>query len=424
MLDSIKKRFRAADGSFVRNIGWLGGSGAIIRISRLVATIVLARFLTKYDYGLAALVLTTNEFVSVFTRNGVVIHLVRTEAENVEELARAAYWFNWAMFGGLFLLQCLVAFLIARFYSDNRIILPICAMGLNLLFIPLGLVQAALIQREGRFKAIALSDLVQVSTDNLLSGILAIAGWGMWAIILPKIIVAPIWVYFMRANHPWRPTGKFSTARWGELFGFGRSVLGVELLNKLRSNLDYLLVGRFLGVGALGVYYFAFNAGLGISLGIITSIKSALLPHLCDVRGDREKFQARYLGSLKTAALAIVPLVLLQSLLAPVYVPLVFGQKWIPAIPILILICLSAIPRPFADAASQLLLAIGKPEIDLVWNLIFTGLFSIALFIGVHWQSVGVAAAVFLSHAIFLPLFTLWASRYVFRLQESGGKNK
>jgi PST family polysaccharide transporter len=94
-------------------------------------------------------------------------------------------------------------------------------------------------------------------------------------------------------------------------------------------------------------------------------------------------------------------------------VPIVFGEKWIPAIPVLILICLSAIPRPFADSASQLLLVVDKPQIDLVWNVIFTILFAIALLIGVQWQSFGVAAAVFLIHAICLPLFTIWATRYV-----------
>ncbi|MFN5513345.1 MAG: lipopolysaccharide biosynthesis protein [Cyanobacteriota bacterium] len=411
----LTAKLQSIDSPFVRNVGWLGGSGAMIRVSRLLATIILARFLTKYDYGLAALVLTTNEFVRVFTRNGVVVKLIQTDAENLPHLTQSAYWLNWAMFGGLFLIQCLVAFPIAWFYRDSRVILPICVMGLNLLLIPLGLVQAALLQREGRFKVIALTEMLQISTDNVLSALFAMAGLGMWAIVLPKILVAPIWVYIITRNHPWRPNQPFTTNHWGELIGFGRSVLGVELLNTLRGNLDYLIIGRFLGVDALGVYFFAFNAGLGISLGIITSIRAALLPHLCDARHNLAQFKERYFSSLKTVAAVIFPLVILQASLAPFYVPLVFGQKWIPAIPILILICLSALPRPFADSASQLLLAINKPQLDLAWNLIFTALFTLSLLLGVQWQSLGVAWAVLLTHWLCLPLFTLWVSRYVFR---------
>ncbi|WP_036531813.1 lipopolysaccharide biosynthesis protein [Neosynechococcus sphagnicola] len=411
----LTAKLQQLDSPFVRNVGWLGGSGALIRVSRLLATIILARFLTQHDYGSAALVLTSNEFVRVFTRNGVVVRLIQTEAENLSHLSQSAYWLNWAMFIGLFFIQCVVSFPIAWFYRDTQIILPICVMGLNLLMIPQGLVQAALLQREGRFKVIALTEMTQISTDNILSAILAIAGLGMWAIVLPKILVAPIWVYIITKNHPWRPQGKFTTEHWGDLVGFGQSVLGVELLNTLRANLDYLIIGRFLSLDALGIYYFAFNAGLGISLGIITSVKSALLPHLCDVRDNLQQFKSRYLQSLKTIGLIIIPLVLLQASLAPFYVPIVFGHKWIAATPILILICLSAIPRPFADSASQLLLAISQPKLDLIWNLIFTVIFAIALLIGVHWQGVGVATAVFLTHLICLPFFTVWASRYVFK---------
>lgn len=78
------------------------------------------------------------------------------------------------------------------------------------------------------------------------------------------------------------------------------------------------------------------------------------------------------------------------------------------------LICLSAIPRAFAETASQLLVAIGKPNLDLYWNILFTTVFALSLFIGVQWQALGVVTTVLIVHAICLPLFTLWATRYVF----------
>ena len=411
----IKPKLNKLDNPFTRNIGWLGGSAGIVRVSRLLTTIILARFLSPEDYGLAAIVLTSYEFVEVFTRNGIGVRLIQAPVDKVQDLAQSAYWLSWVIFISLFLIQCLIAFPVAWIYGNNHLILPICGLAINLLLIPLGTIQAALIQREGRFHVMALTRVLQVSTDNILSAILAIAGFGMWAIILPKILVTPIWVYLIRKNHPWKLKTKFHTTHWKELFNFGRNILGVELLNTLRANLDYLIVGRFLSIEALGIYYFAFNAGFGISFGIITSIKSAVLPHLCDARSNFAKFRQSYYQSLKTVAIVIIPLVLTQSILAPFYVPIIFGEKWIGAVPILILICLSAIPRPFADSASQLLIAVDKPELDLVWNVIFTSLFATALFIGVHWQSIGVAIAVFLSHILLLPIFTICASRYVFR---------
>ena len=153
---------------------------------------------------------------------------------------------------------------------------------------------------------------------------------------------------------------------------------------------------------------------MGISLSIINAVTSPILPHLCGARSQKFQLQKAYLSSLKTITFIIVPWVIFQSSLAPLYVPIIFGQKWITAIPILILICLSAIPRPFAEAGSQLLVAIGKPDIDLRWNVMFTFLFACALLVGVQWEAVGVATSVLLVHLICLPVFTVWVTNYVF----------
>ncbi|MFM7602158.1 MAG: lipopolysaccharide biosynthesis protein [Pseudanabaena sp.] len=398
---------------FVRNIGWLGLSEVIIRFSRLATTVVLARWLSDYDYGLVALVMTTNEFVNVFTRNGIFDKLIQAKEEDVEELSQTAYYINWFVCGGLFLIQSLVAFPMAWIYKDSQVILPICVMGLVYLMLPMGLIQAARLQRENRLHVSAFANAVQVSTDNILTMILAWQGFGMWAIILPKVIVAPIWVIVHRSNHPWRSTKSFTLHRWQEIIHFGRSILGVQMLATLRNNLDYLIAGHFLGIKALGLYYFAFNAGLGISLSFIIAVDAALYPHLCDARDSPDQFRDRYLHSFTTITKVIVPIVLAQALLAPIYVPLVFGQKWIPAIPLLILICLSAIPRPYANAASKALWAMDKPSWDLLWNVLFTIIFAIAICVGTIWKITGVAAAVMIIHLVAIPIFVIWVKQHI-----------
>ena len=400
---------------FLQNLGWLGMSGGVIRLTRLMATVILARFLAPDEYGLAAIVMTITDLVKVFLRTGIGTRLVQAKEEEVPQLAQSAYWLNWTISLALFVIQCLAAFPIAWFYRNDALIMPICVTAISLLLIPHGLVQSSLIQRENRLKAIANARMIQFSTDNILALVFALAGFGMWSIIIPKIIICPVWVWLMLKQHAWRPKWKFTTKGWGDLIRFGRNVLGVELLNHLRSNLDYLIVGRFLGIEALGLYYFAFNAGLGISFGVIVAIKAALLPHLCDARENLAVFKERYFSSMKIVASVIIPLVILQSSLAPIYVPIVFGEKWVEAIPILILICLSAIPRPFADSASQLLIAVDKPQIDLYWNIIFTVIFGLSLIIASSWQSIGVATAVLIVHIICLPIFTIRATQYVFK---------
>lgn len=139
-----------------------------------------------------------------------------------------------------------------------------------------------------------------------------------------------------------------------------------------------------------------------------------LYPHLCAARNNLDEFKHKYFHSLKTIGLVIVPLVILQSSLAPFYVPIIFGEKWTMAVPILVLICLSAIPRPFGTAAALLLQSLDKAWINLRWSVLFTAIFLASLLIGMNWGIYGVAVSVLISHAIAMPLFTVWATKFVF----------
>jgi teichuronic acid exporter len=107
---------------FVRNVGWMGLSELGIRASRLIATIILARLLSPEDYGLAAIVLTTHEFIRVFTRNGIGDKLVQADADDVDDLCVTAYWLNWLLGGGLFLIQTGGSFAVAAFFGNPKLV--------------------------------------------------------------------------------------------------------------------------------------------------------------------------------------------------------------------------------------------------------------------------------------------------------------
>ncbi|AKG23521.1 lipopolysaccharide biosynthesis protein [Calothrix sp. 336/3] len=411
IIRELKKKFSS---QFIRNLGWLGMAEVIYRLLRLGLVVIIARFLTPYDYGLGAIILTVREVTQTFTNIGIGAKIIQTEEAELDTICNSAYWLNWVIFASLFVIQAVAAFPIAWFYKSQDIILPIIFAGGAYLIWPITGIQKNLIQRENRFKVIALTDSLQYSISSIFSAILAVMGLGVWAFALPPVLAAPIEIVIYYYAHDWRIKSSFTTKHWGEIFKFGKNLLGVTLLKTLRNNLDYLIIGRFIGIKELGVYFFGFNAGLGISLSIINAINAVILPHLCAAKGEWQEFKQRYFQSIRTISYIIIPFVLLQSFFAPFYVPIVFGQKWTGAIPILILICLSAIPRPFADAASQLLVAVGKPHLDFRWNIIFTSLFALALFIGVQWQAIGVATSVLIVHWLCLPVFTIWATKYVF----------
>jgi O-antigen/teichoic acid export membrane protein len=412
LINRIKK---LSSDKFLSNIGWLGIAEIANRIFRLATTVVLARTFTAYDYGIASIIYTVVDLSFVLTISpGFGAKIIQADEKDLKQACDTTYWLNWLICIGLFLTQCLAAFPIANAYKNPNLFLPLCAVACTYLWIPFFVVQSTLVQRENRLKVTAIATLIQAILANFITVILALKGVGAWAVIIPIITTTPVWIIVCHQNTSWRKPKQITLKNWHSITSFGIKMLGVNVLSRVRMNLDYLLVGSFLGVEALGLYFFAFNAGLGISQSVINAFTSALYPHLCAAREDKQELKKQFFRSLKTVALIVIPLVTLQSSLAPFYVPIVFGQKWVGGVPILIVICLSAIPIALSRATSQLLQTLDKIQLDFYWNAIFTTIFAISLVIAVKTGIFAVACAVLVTQLIAMPIFTFWVVRHVF----------
>lgn len=412
LIDKIKQ---ILSGQFIRNVGWLGAAELVNRIFRLGTTVTLARVFSQQDYGLMAVLYTIFDLTTVFIfKGGIGAKVIQTDEAKINLTCDTAYWLNWILCGSLFLIQCLAAYPLAKFYDNNQLILPICVVAVMYLIYPFFLIHCALIERENRLKIIAICTAIQSILINLITITLALLDWGIWSIVWSMLLTIPVWFVITWKYHSWRPPKSFKLKDWQEIVNYSKNLLGVEFLTKLRLNLDYLIVGRFLGVGQLGLYYFAFNAGSGITNNIVNSLMSALFPHLCDVRGDRKQLRQRYHKSLKTITLTIIPIVVLQSTLSPIYVPIIFGEKWVSAIPVLILICLSVIPMTFKHASSLLLNSIDQTHISLYFDLIYTLIFAIAIIISAQQGILAVAITVLTINILFSATFSIFAYKKAF----------
>lgn len=400
---------------FIKNIGWLGLSEGFVRVTRLGTAVVLARMLDPVTFGIAALVLTINELVHVFNRNGIGAKIVQCDDHELDELVETAYRMGFIICIGLFAIQCLAAYPLANFYQSPDLVPMLQVLALVYLLMPFGLVQSALVQRAQGMKTKAMIDGIQVGTDNILTAFLALAGMGAWSIVLPKLLVAPIWVLGYRRAIHWKPSGAFFTfPKWRDILQFGRYFLGIELLKTARLNLDNLIIAHFLGLEALGLYYFARNAGLGFSLTLINATSVALYPNLCEVKDSLGHLQARFTRNLKRISALVSPLILLQAMLAPWYVPIVFGDKWTPAIPVLMLLCFSAVLRPLAESASALLLARGEVTTDFKWNVLLTLLFIVGVSAAAQFSLTAVGVFIAALFSVSQPLYCRFAFHRVF----------
>jgi len=375
---------KLASQKLARNIGWLTAAEFVSRFGRIIAAIILARQLDAVAFGIAAIALTIFEVTRVFTENGIGAAVVRADKNDFHKTANTAYRLMWAVCLVLAAVQIGAGVIVEMVLPGRDAGAMVAFLGIVFLLMPFGVMHAYCLLRAERMKELAAISTAQVAADHVLTAVLAICGYGAWAIVLPKLLTAPIWLLGMLRTRAWTRDREAGFAPIGGILNFSMPVLGSELMCAFRDQLDKFIVSFTLGVEALGLYYFAFNAGLGVSTALNRAFSNAVYPHLCTA-ADRT---VAYRKAIVNLGLPFALLYALQAAMALYYVPIVFGASWAVAAPLVAILCLGGPARLMVDAARMKARADGRSGLD----------FQISLGLS---ASVLIPFALFSSHGLF-----------------------
>nr|WP_298927025.1 oligosaccharide flippase family protein [uncultured Erythrobacter sp.] len=328
--------------AFARGMLAYGSAEAATRIVRLGSILIVARQISPELLGTAALALSLFELVRVLTSVGIGQRIIVATEQELQAICNKALKLFWTVCLGVMGIQLVASALAWTIYPDGDVAAMLAVLSAVYLFMPAGLVQIFLAMRAQRMAATARVAALQNIADAALTVALVLVWPSAWAIVLPKLLTAPIWLIGARKTYSWVPNKRVAAAPASEFADFGPAVLGSELLAAARINGDKLLVGAILGTEALGLYYFAFNAGLGITQSFVAACNLVLFPHLA--KSNAGKIDAKFRASFGFGILVLLPVVLAQAVLAPLYVPIVFGASWIEAVPYLALLSVAALP--------------------------------------------------------------------------------
>lgn len=408
-------RLRWSGDRLLRGFGAFGLGELVVRVSRIVTTIIIARNLGAAELGIAATALACFELVRVLANNGIGQMVVRAPDDKLAAICNTAYRLSWAACAAMAAIQIAAGLAIAHVSQRPELLgMIVCLAGVYA-FMPWGMVHSWLLQRQYRMATLAMVNTAQVGTDNLLTAALAVLGFGAWAIVLPKLLTAPIWMIGMRRAIVWQRDERAGGVGFAAIASYAAPILASEILVAVRFNIDKMLVGAVLGIEALGIYYFAFGAGYGLSLVLTSALAAASFPHLADHRLSGAELLARFDKALVGLALPISVLIGVQSLAVFTYVPLLFGEKWAPMTIVVAVLCFSASTKPWHDLSVQLLRAAGLPGYELIAGAMFTvillGSFGLGL---THGLLAGVTMLSIATISMQLA-FTVWARGIVVR---------
>ncbi|MFY0596445.1 MAG: oligosaccharide flippase family protein [Cognatishimia sp.] len=343
--------------TFLSHLTAYGASEVASKLSRLFVVIMVARQLGAEQIGLAAAALAVCDILKSLTENGIGQRVIAAAQSDLQAITARAHRLFWQTTTGLFLLQLCVAACFVWF-GHAFIGALIALAALEYLFMPAGLVQAALAMREGKLKQTAAIAGTQIVSANLISVALVLVFPSALVLVLPRVLTAPIWLIAMRRLRPWSPD-QSTPAPTGDFLSFGLPIIGTSLINALRLHADKLVIGALLGAQGLGAYFMAFNAGLSIAISFVAAFDKVVFPHLCKTDGQT----ARSIALM--GIVMISPVVALQALFAPIYVPILLGPDWAFISPAVSILCLTAIPLTLWSAAAAELRVTGRSGLEL-----------------------------------------------------------
>ena len=379
---TVRNRLKAlvaqiADGAFLRNVGSFAAAEVANKITRIAAMVIIARSLSVEEIGFAAIAITTFELVRTLTNNGIGQMIVRANDDELESVCRRAHQLNFMACGAAGVVQVVVGLAIWQAIGNPALFWMTSVLSLVFLGMPFGLVRIFRAMRRNRMDLVARINFYQISSDNALSLVLAILGFGAWAIVLPKLLTFPIWLICARRSDTWRPNADTPLAPFMDFRRFCAPLLASEILKGGRLHLDKAVIVALLGVEALGIYFFAFNAGLGLAQTLSVAFSACLYPQLCKANrngGDLITIWTKLSAVFLAAASCVF---LFQIAAAKFYVPIVFGESWRSAVPIVVILCFAALPRFLSDCVSQLARAASNTSLEARATLI-SGFLSIA----------------------------------------------
>ncbi len=347
--------------SMFRHLLAYGASELATKLSRLGVVIAVARTMEAQEIGIAAAALATGDLLKSLTEHGVTQRIIAAPEAELDATCNRAHGIFWTWCTGLFALQAFVAAVVWVVTENGTLAGLILVLAGEYLFMPGGLVQTGLALRAGKLTRTAAIAGGQSSIANLMSIALAVIWPSPLVLVLPRLLTAPLWLLWMRRLHPWKPALGAGKAALAPFLRFGAPIIGTEAVKNARLHGDKLIVGALLGPELLGLYFMAFNAGLSLATSFSTAFASVLFPHLC-TSGDRAASMRQGLGiSLGLVA----PLVILQALLAPWYIPILLGDGWDALVQPVSILCLVAIPTMFWTATAGWLRAERRPLEEL-----------------------------------------------------------
>jgi O-antigen/teichoic acid export membrane protein len=373
------------------------------------STLILARLLVPADFGIVAMAASLMALVELLGAFGFDIALIREQNPTPQQF-NCAWTLNISLGVVMATLMLALAWPLAGFYGEERLPLAIVALAAGTLAGSLENIGIVEFRRKLDFDREFRFQITKRLASFTVTLILALTIGNFWAMIAGMVTGRVTGALLSYVWHPFRPRFGFAGAQ--AMLNFSKWLLFNNIISFLRDRSSDFLIGRINGSAALGLYNMGYELANLPTTDLVAPISRAVFPGYAQIASDRPQLRNMFIAVISVTAMLAVPAGIGLTAVASLVTPLLLGDKWLEAIPVIEIVALHGVVHSLQSNVYATYLAVGRAELPAKIGMLYVGLLIGSMAIAApRYGIVGAAYACLLTAVVVAPINLLICAR-------------
>lgn len=340
-----------------------------VRVFEFARIVILARLLSPNDFGLFGIATLVLSFFDRISVTGFDAALIRQKEDTESYLSPA--WSALLIRGfALAVILLVVAPFTATFFKEPRAVMIVRALAVVVFLRGLQNIGVVFFSKELDFGKLFVYEVSSILATFTVTIVVALIYHSVWALVLGFMVGEFTKTTISYLIHPYRPHFEVDLGKTKELFNFGGWVWASSIVVFIAIHGDDVLLGKLLGVTALGYYQMAYRLSNLVSTEITTLFSQVLFPAYSKIQDDTIALSNAFNKCFRLIVFLIIPTAFTIFVFIPEFTSLVLGDKWLPIVlPVRVLVFAGTL-RAISSIWGPLYLATGTPYHSFIKNLL------------------------------------------------------
>lgn len=373
---------------------WMTVSKIANSLIQILKLVILARLLSKSDFGIIAIVLMVLGFTEIFADLGFAVGLVHKQDITKKQYS-SVFWTNLLLSVALYAIIAFSAPLFATYYAQKELATLIPIMGLQLIINAFGRMFFTFKTKNLEFKFIAIVDMLGLSIGTVITIILAVNGFGVYSLVYGYLAQALVTqgIYFVSGTIKYPVLFHLNIKEISDLLKIGGYQVGAQVLDYISNKIDIFLIGRFFGMELLGLYNLAKELVMKPIQIINSIITSVATPAFAKFQDNIKMIQEKYLDVLKLLSILNFPIFIIFFIFADPMVFILYGSEKAGVAIFLKILSFWGMFNSVGNPAGILMVAKGRTDLSFYWTIVRIAVMTTAIFIAGQFSIYAVAVS-------------------------------